>query len=264
MKKVHTAFILLILACLTLFSCKKKSEEETPQPVVVPPPTVLDKDTISFFKLELAHKAGTQNLVFNTTYTNSSGETFKVATLRYLISKVKLKKADNTEISLPDYFLVDASAGRPLTVPNVPYGSYTNITYSIGVDSLTNTLGAQSGALDAISSMYWPWDGYKSLELLGTSLASKANGGVFQYHISGFRKPYQTEQIITHSFGTSALTVKKDSIPFVRISVDLLELFKSPVDISIATTYNVETTGVDAKKIADNYQDMFTFDVIHY
>ena len=257
MQKVYFTRLLLSLAFLSLVACKKKTEEEVPQPIPVEP-------TTSAFKLELVHKAGAQDFSMNEQYSNSSGETFKIITLRYLISKVKLRKSDDTEIDLSQYFLVDPSTGTPLQVANVPFGEYTGMSYSIGVDSLTNTRGAQSGTLDAINSMDWSdWGGFINFELLGTSPSSTASTKIFEYSINGFRYPYSTEQIIFHSFGSNRLTIQKGNIPFVRISVDILELFKNPVDISIASVTKVLGSGVNSKKIADNYQDMFTFDAIH-
>ena len=77
------------------------------------------------------------------------------------ISNFKLKKSDGTWWIHPEsYFLVDLSndLSTTLDLGSVPSGEYTELSYTIGVDSLRNVSGAQSGALSTTNNMFWSWN----------------------------------------------------------------------------------------------------------
>ena len=68
---------------------------------------------------------------------------------------------------------------------------------------------------------------------------------------------------VTLSFGSSTLTVDGTREAEVHIVADLLDMFKTPTDISFASLNFVMMPGTNAMKLADNYVDMFTLDHIH-
>src|SRR6185312_7848079 len=95
--------------------------------------------------------------------------------------------------TFPDgtYHLIDFSDSASTTVPlRVPEGVYDEIHFLLGVDSIEQTGGAQTGALDPARGMFWTWNtGYLSLKLEGTSPDSKEPFHAFSYHIGGYRFP---------------------------------------------------------------------------
>jgi hypothetical protein len=58
----------------------------------------------------------------------------------------------------------------------------------LGVDSIRNVSGIQTGALDPLKGMFWTWNsGYVMAKLEGSSESSNSAGNRFTYHIGGFR-----------------------------------------------------------------------------
>lgn len=92
---------------------------------------------------------------------------------KYLVSNVKLTRADGTVFAAPEsYYLVDAAqpATAHVVVVGVPLGTYTGLSFVVGVDPLGNTAGAQTGALDRNNDLYGDWTaGYVFLKMEGTS-----------------------------------------------------------------------------------------------
>ncbi len=244
-------FFLFLVGCMG-FSCHKK-QDGNPQPVT-------PSGSLTF---QMKNLVGNTSFQFNAPYTNSSNDTFKVSSFQYLLSDFKLLTKDSNVVEIPNsYVYVDASVGNTFALTQVPYGDYIGISYLIGVDSVTNTLGAPSGPLDPITNMYWDWNGYIDLILTGTSPSSKGSGHIFDYHIGGFRYPYATQRIVSHSFGSTVLNVKEGANPQVFINIDLLEFFEHPIDLSIKDLSSVTVPGSNASTVATNYQDMFQFNQI--
>lgn len=248
---------LFVYVCCMVFSCKKKTTEEPqPQPKPEPARPVLE--------VKYAHRIGTDTFLLNKDYINSSAETFRINTLEYILSNFKLKKKDGTELALPNtYFLVDPKKSS-VALYNIPEGTYTGISYLVGVDSLTSAGGAKTGALDPVNGLYWPWMGYIHFKMIGTSPSSIYSTKVFTYEVGGFIAPNQTLQMVSHTFGQDSLVIKKDISQLINVSVDILEFFKNPVDISIASVSSIMDPGKDAVTAASNYKDMFTFQNIRH
>lgn len=122
------------------------------------------------------------------TYTNPFGELYQVAKLKYYISNIKLNTASGTCKEPNSYHLLDAAepASLSFTVDAIP-GSYQSISFLVGVDSIKNVSGAQSGALDPANGMFWTWNsGYVMFKMEGSSPASTIINHRFEYHIGGF------------------------------------------------------------------------------
>ena len=127
---------------------------------------------------------------------NAVGESLKITKLKYYVSNFVLTNADGTIYTVPQdscYFLIDES--DPAThepALKVPEGEYKTLTFTVGVDSLRNTMdiSKRTGVLDPATTaadMYWGWNsGYIFFKVEGTSPVITAAGNVFQYHIGGF------------------------------------------------------------------------------
>jgi hypothetical protein len=201
-----------------------------------------------------------------TNYVNASGETFSVTNFRYYISNVKMIKEDGSKYEVPNsYFLIDANDTNSLIaeLTNIPGGKYTGVEYLIGVDSARNKSGAQTGALDPVNGMFWSWNqGYIFMKLEGQSSASSNNS--FVYHIGGFSGAFSAVRTVSIDFTPSVLIVdggKREAE--IHILTDVLEIFKNPNNISIATQSTIMSVGAVSSNIATNYADMFSFDHIH-
>ncbi|MCB2377851.1 hypothetical protein LGH70_09680 [Hymenobacter sp. BT635] len=247
MKFLHSVFLGFILsAAASLTSC---TDDKDVAPVA------------GQMTLQLEHVAGSAPLTLNGTapYKTAAGDDFTVTTFRYYISNIKLGKADGTEFVQPEsYYLIDEAKAdsKIFTIPNVPAGDYTKLTFTIGVDSARNVAGAQTGAL-APSDMFWKWDsGYIYTKLEGRSAQSPSGGILF--HIGGFKKPNNTIRTVSPALGSSSIRVRNGSTPTVHLKADVLKMFTGPNTVRFATLSST-MGGPDAMLIADNQAaGMFT------
>ena len=243
-------FLFVGCAALTLgllfTGCTKKDPPEPTDPV--------GNGTV---KIEFTNMVGANKLSLNDAwYLNANGDSFKVSKFNYYISNVKLIKAAATYAEKESYHLIQQSvaSSQSFDLADVPYGKYSGITLTIGVDSLRNVSGAQTGALDPANGMFWTWStGYIMLKLEGTS--PKAPSGSISFHAGGYAGANASQRTVTMNF-PSEITVAKDGVNHVHVDADVLKLFKSPNQYNFANTYNISTAGAAAKGFADNYANM--------
>jgi hypothetical protein len=253
-----------LLTTTTFFSaCKKASEDPAPAQETGTVHIELDHQ---FEQSALDPEVYTPLEFSPKTYQNAAGEDYTITKFRYYVSNVKLKKADGSEYAVPEsYYLVDAtvSTDQLITLSNVPAGNYTGMSYIIGVDSLRNVTGVQTGALDPLNGMFWDWNsGYIFMMFEGTSPQSTAPDNMLQYHVGGFQNANSTNALrtITHTFDAAGLKVAKVGIPQVHIMVEASVVAKNR---SFATQPTVHMPGAIPRGIADEYVNMFSLDHVH-
>jgi hypothetical protein len=208
------------------------------------------------FSLFFEHYVGERKLAFDTAnYTNEHGQAFVVTKFKYYIGEIQLVKSDGVLIEFPEYHLVNEEEELSKQVSLiVPAGSYSGINFMIGVDSLDNCSGAQAGALDPVNAMFWAWNsGYIFLKLEGKSPASTSPGGIFEFHIGGYKAPANCIRTVTLKFKVPVHSGRGE----VHIKADVAELFKTPTTIDFSKLSSV-TAAKNATIIADNYMDMFS------
>ena len=169
MKKIKLFLPLMIAVGLVSVSCKKEGCTD---------PTAInyneeanDNDGSCEFEefgtatVKVDHvwgMGGSTPFELNTEYIQPmSQDTLTYTKLKYYVSNFKLKQADGTWWEHPEsYFLVDLSEPTSLSMAlnNIPTGNYTEVSYTMGVDSLRNVSGAQTGALSTTNGMFWSWN----------------------------------------------------------------------------------------------------------
>jgi hypothetical protein len=251
-------FTISLCACLSLISCGDDSETTTGK-----------------MEIEFDNVAGEQDLVLNTTdepYTNAAGESYRVTTLRYYISNIKLKRSDGTVYEDPlasdgstGYYLIDESdaASQTISLQNIPEGDYTEVTFTIGVDAAKVAEGAQTGPLDPGAGMFWSWDsGYIFVKLEGTSSYSSDPDHYILYHVGGYKDPNNNIKIKTCGMGSEPARVRGDHTPKVHIIADIQAFFAAPNEISFAGS-PVRHSPASNKVVAENYMSTFEVDHVH-
>lgn len=192
-------------------------------------------------------------------YKNELGQNYTVTNFKYYISTIQLKKTDGKEISLPGYFLIreDEEESKKIVLHNIPVGDYTGLSFIIGVDSLHNCSGAQSGALDPANAMFWAWNtGYIFMKLEGKSPVSQSPGKLFEFHIGGYKQPNNCIRSVKLDLITKK-QVLSNATAQLLIKTDVSEILKTPLSIDLSKLSSV--TGFhNAGSIADNYSDMFS------
>jgi hypothetical protein len=249
MKKYFYNILILFLCCLAGFQCKKKHEEPAPAGTI---------------QLRIETDINGNQLALNTgRYINANGDSFSVSTLKYYISNIILKNSDGNIYKVPDsYYLLDASVSTDTTINigSIPPGTYTEIGFSVGVDSINNHTGSQPAALNpAIAGdMFWTWAfGYKFLEFEG--YYGPGNSGML-FHISGDEN-YKKWLMNSSTPGWTNIVIKDDASSSVSLKANIEEMFTTPTTINFSTTNSV-SGGAAAETVADNYADMFELSAI--
>ncbi len=255
-KLIKTATVLSFAVITALSSCKKKEDPV----IIVDPPNPSGSVHMEFF-----NKVGGDMLILNTgQYQNQNGDTFNVTKFNYFITNIKLNKADGTQFTETEsYHLLKQSNPSSMTfdIAEVPNGTYKSVTFMIGVDSLRNSSGAQTGALDVNNDMYWDWNsGYIMMKMEGSSSSSTQGGGLLQFHMGGFSGANSVLRTVTLTFPQDLVINGNEQ--HMHVTANLLKMFGDINIIDFATLSAVHMPGANAKKIADNYQQMFSVTAI--
>ncbi len=210
--------------------------------------------------IRIEHYAGNALLQLDSsTYTNQLGQPFTVAGFKYYLGNMCLKNTAGAWIKLPGYFLVNEEQpeSKQIELTGIPPGTYTSISFIIGVDSLHNCSGAQSGALDPVNGMFWTWNtGYIFLKLEGHAAASGSPGHIFEYHVGGYAAPNNCIRQVTLPLAKDGLQLSGGSTGHISIKADILQVLKQPVSIDFSKLSSV-TDFHNAVMMADNYADIF-------
>jgi hypothetical protein len=195
----------------------------------------------------------------NKLYVHSkTGDSLTFNTLKFYVSNIKLKKQDGTWWVHPDsYFLADASVngGSTLSIGNVPAGTYTSMSYTMGVDSQHNVSGTYTGALSLSNAMFWDWNsGYIMVKVEGKS-PQAVNGG-FAFHLGGFSG---ADNIVTERTAdfTTPLTVSASKIPVVKLVANPAKFWHSSPGVGTLTV--IHAPGADAVTMAKNFYNSIYF-----
>jgi len=255
--------IAVMAIVFALFSCTDKNEE-----------SITGEGNL---KLEFDNVYNTNNLAFDTPYTNSNGEVIKINKLKYIVSNIVLTKADGTTYVLPKsqrYFIVDEAiaASALLNLPNIPAGNYTKVSFGIGVDPTQFNLGATGQgdflALAQTAGMMWSWSaGYKFLAFEGTFTSSTVTSATsFMVHTGQTGTDYNYTTV-TLDLPTNAL-VRTTITPQVHIMADVSKVLDGANKISLTESNAMGMgamimSGVKLPLITANLPSMFSIEHVH-
>ncbi len=212
-------------------------------------------------QINFRHFVGSDSLIFKTKeYVNELGQKYTVTKFKYYISNIQLINDSGKVFSSEEYFLIneDEPQSKGFSVKDVPPGNYKTLSFIIGVDSLRNCSGLQEGALDPIKGMFWAWNtGYIFLKLEGASESSTAQGGIFEYHIGGFKEPVNAIRKISLEMDSLIFSDEVPDSKKIFIKADISQILKQPVSIDFSTM-PVVSDMTNAELVANNYSDMFS------
>ena len=228
-------------------------------------------------KLEFDNVYNTNNLAFDTPYTNSNGEVVKINKLKYIVSNIVLTKADGTTYVVPksqSYFIVDeaTAASAVLNLPNIPAANYTKVTFGIGVDQAQFNLGA-TGQGDFLTQaqtagMMWSWSaGYKFLAFEGTfTSATVTTATSFMVHTGQTGTDYNYSEV-TLNLPTNAL-VRTTITPQVHIMANIAKVLDGATKISLTESNEMGMgamimSGAKLPLITANLPSMFSVEHVH-
>ena len=244
----YTGWLVLVLLFCAHTSFKKASPRITGNTATI---ELLFKNTVK----------GENIVLYDSSYTNPFGEAFSINKFRYYISQISLNNLNPGSSPDESFYLIDEKIPESQKIIfKVPAGNYTSLSFLLGVDSLHNVSGAQSGALDPAKDMFWTWNtGYVMAKLEGQSPASTIVNRKYEYHIGGFSGKYNVLKKINLDFPEKKpVLIKAGSTTQLIIEADINTWWQHPNDIKIAERPAINSPGQFALAISDNYKKMFT------
>ncbi len=210
----------------------------------------------SILKISFIHTANGKPISLrDSVYLNYFGEQYSVNKLKYYISNIKLAGKN-----MGGYYLMNAASENNGFQLSLQPGNYSSLEFLLGVDSLRNCSGSQTGALDPLNDMFWTWNsGYVMFKLEGNSPVSTSDLNRIEHHVGGYKGSNNVATKIRFDFANDHLldlTAYSTTEILIEVNLDLYWHGKS--DIKISELPVCTTTGDLAKKIAANFQNIFS------
>jgi hypothetical protein len=244
--------ILLKLVVFILLASGCKKTEETVQEIIVKETGTVNlsiSNTVDGIPVEM------NQLI----YTNTAGNLYSVGLLKYYLSNFVLVKQDGSKEVFNQYELIDAelSGSGEILLADIKNGTYKSIIFNIGVDSLRNHKGDQTGDLSPQNGMIWTWNtGYIFLKHEGSYVNSSSENNNLMIH-------YGTDVAFTTvEVAIDDLVIEGNSKK-LKLAFDLNKLYSSPNQVDFNDDDNMQSNGNSdllwISRVRDNFNDSFIF-----
>lgn len=165
------------------------------------------------FKIHFAATDGSKKICADPEhYMEADSNSIGLKQLKFYISAIKLEDAQGSTWREKDsYHLVEIGAINEvdLAIPSnfIP----VNCEFNVGIDSMTNVSGSQTGDLDPMKGMYWTWQsGYINVKLEGIF-----KGKEFEYHLGGYAGQLLSLQYFSSTTTNTGLNIQIDLADFL-------------------------------------------------
>lgn len=273
MKTLKSTIALLAMAVLFI-SCGEETED--PQTNLGSSVAIEFDNFVGTSQVNLESE-GSTSYAYNTT----GGQEFNLTRVQYYVSKIILT-GENGEIfedelqvsanadEIKGYYFIHESdnASKLIELTNVPEGTYTQITFNLGIDEEGVQEGAAGGILDpANGAPFWNWNaGYIGMTIEGqTSVIDESE---FAIHIGGWKdivpedgttqKFYNNVKTITLNLDVN-MQLSNTLEPEIHIVTDIQKILG---DVDFTATPQVHSPAV-GRLFADNLESAFVVDHVH-
>jgi len=245
--KNNRLFIFSLAFILILSSCAKDDVEGTPQ------------ENNTNVKFKFSHSVGSEEIEFNNIkYTNAFGNTYSIETLKYFISNITLQGSKGGPVLIDEEHYIDASdVSTTLFNPaeNIAAGTYTEVSFIFGLDSLKNTNGRFTNPPE--SHMEWPipmGGGYHYMKLEG-KYNTAGNPGNYQAHSGpSMGNHYYFEVTIP----VDAFEVTEEGETIITIKMDINSWWDNPNTLDLNAVTGIMGNEDMQQKLHENGSDVFS------
>ncbi|MBM1105688.1 hypothetical protein JQC67_05990 [Aurantibacter crassamenti] len=262
--KITKIFITLLL-CATVISCS--NDDNMVESLVGQTGDLIVK---------FDNGVGDQDLIFDVSYDKSSNESYKLTSVKYIVSNIELTKSDGSTFMYPEIenaFIVDEAdannAGEIyITLNDVPAGDYTKISFGVGIDQERFQKGADGqGNLLAEAQekeMLWSWaTGFRFIRLDGVYSDATVTDEALNIHMGSVGTSLDNYREVSLD-APNTVIVREASTPEVHIKADIAKVFDGQTSVLFADGYNqVHTDETTTPVIADNLMGIFMIHHVH-
>jgi hypothetical protein len=211
--------------------------------------------------LEIHQHLGTADFDTATIYTLANGQRCRMSTLRYYLSNFRLVKSDNSEVLIPESYLLVQPSQLSYSLPEVEPGTYTKLKFYVGIDAAANSAGVMPVDRPAghplglqNPSMFWSWStGYIFMKCEGycdTTTTGMMDQN-FSWHLGENTLLREVEINLNNLVFTASQTTN------LHIKSDLNEILKT-IDFRTEKFSHTMDNRTLAIKIADQSVTMFS------
>lgn len=261
MKNKIQLLSLVIVACLTVSSCKK-DKAETPDPT----PAKATTGTMMFHLHTMVDTVEVED--YDSIYEMSDGRKISVNMAQLYLSNIQLVKLDGSTVDVSGVIKLKRKDEEVYELGNVPAGNYKTVKFSVGLGATTNA--ATPSNSDSTLNQPPMWfdtmmaqpDGFVFVNFQGTiDTTDAANGTVgqmkaFSYKI-GTNVNLQTVTMPDHNF-----SVLVNQSQYIHMEIDYAALFDG-IQLNVPGNLTMNTVADNATalgvQLANNIQAMFDY-----
>lgn len=257
-----TKIALALLLCISIISCSSDDEN-------------LEGQTGNL-TLKFDNGVGDQDFIFGASYNKSNSESYKLTTLKYIISNVRVKDSEGNTFEYPtenNVFIIDEANGNTageilITLDDVDAADYTEITFGVGIDQQRYALGADGQgdflAEAQAAGMMWSWaTGYRFMRFDGTYTDATVTDGALALHMGSVGTALDNYREVTLTL-PNTIRVREEVHPEIHIEADISKVFDGEISVNFADGYNqVHTNDVTTPVIANNLKGIFEVHHVH-
>ncbi len=242
----RSAFVIrymLVLLSITAIACQDDDDEFGPP-----------KAPTGNWPVRLSFHIDNQPLIFDSVlYTNAAGNNYGIHLLQFYLSDFEFTDASGNKFNSDTVVYADARYPETLVfnVEGIPPGSYTGLSFRIGMDSLHNMSNCLPPTMINMN-MAWPepmGGGYHFLKLEGTFM-DPVNTYGYAMHLGTcpFAVPVSLNRLMNYGSVTDTL----------QLSMNINEWFSNPemMDFNAGDNYTMGNDSAMAK-LSANGTDVF-------
>ena len=173
-------------------------------------------------ELEKYYKLGKDSLIFHE--------------LKFYLSDFQFKQESRKHLQVGPKLLDLEDTNSLHLFSGFPVEEYQSIRFHFGLDSSYHVSEIVDGPLNPMNGMYWAWNsGYIQFKCTGTSSLIPLLDKTFEFHLGGYREPYETVESIQLPILGNKLIL--DIKPFFEQTVDLPLIQRVMIPGKMAQSY---------------------------
>lgn len=280
--KTKNLFILIVLFGAIIFSsCSKKEGCTDPSAENYDPNAEKDNGTCVYktptpptatsgsVTFTFAHHfAGTTvtSADFNAfNYVNANNDTLSISKLKYLISDIRFYKSNGDSLVIEGHHFVDLTTSSSLTYAptfDLPFDTYTGISFNFGLDSVDNV----TNAYPDLNILNWNWldtigGGYHFMQMEGY-YKYQGNDSAYTYHMgTAHNMMTMTNEQNYFKADLGAITITNNIS--IQIKMDISEWYKNPTNWDLNQYHSDLMMNYTAQKLMNTIgKDVFSLGVV--